>query len=322
MKMQNTVAWRRILVVLPLLSLPACHQPDESEMVGTLERDRIELKVESNEPLLAIHVHDGQKVAIGDLVLDQDPTRAKARLAQKTALRGQAAARLAELERGPRQEAIRESRAQLESLQALTVNAKAEMRRAREVFDKGLSSKAAMDNAEAAWKSASARETAAREALAALLHGTTPEELQQAAAALAAAQAVEKQSELDVERTRIRAPVNGTVDKVLFQLGERPAPGTTVAVLLDNARTFARVYVPEFLRARVRPGMQMLVRVDGLDTELSGRVRWVSSDASFTPYFALTEHDRSRLSYLAEIDLSNAEELPVGVPLVVRPPAE
>lgn len=312
---------RCIFILMPLL-LAACQQADEAQMVGTLERDRIELKVESNEPVIARHVRDGEAVTAGDLVLEQDASRAEARYEQQAALRDQAAARLAELERGPRQEAIRESRAQLESLQALTVNAAAERQRAREVYDKGLSSKSVLDNADAAWKSASAQETAAREALAALLNGTTPEELQQAVAALAAAEAAVAQTALDVERTQIRAPVDGRIDKVLFQLGERPPAGTTVAVLLDSARTFARVYVPEYLKATVRPEMPVRVRVDGLDKELQGRVRWVSADASFTPYFALTEHDRSRLSYLAEIDVEGAADLPVGVPLVALPAAE
>lgn len=312
---------RCLLIMLPLL-LPACQQIDQAAMVGTLERDRIELKVESNEPLVAIHVRDGQPVVAGDLLLEQDATRAQARLAQQTAVRDQAAARLAELERGPRQEAIGESRARLASLQALTVNAAAELQRAQEVFDQGLSSQAVLDGAEAAAKSARAQETAAREALAALLHGTTPEELQQAAAALAAAAAVVQQAAIDVERSRIRAPVAGTIDQVLFQLGERPAAGATVAVLLASARSFARVYVPEYLKSRLRPGMRVEVRVDGLDHSLQGLVRWVSADASFTPYFALTEYDRSRLSYLAEIDLADAAGLPAGVPLAAIAPGE
>jgi HlyD family secretion protein len=115
--------------------------------------------------------------------------------------------------------------------------------------------------------------------------------------------------------------VDGVVDKVLYQLGERPAPGTTIAVLLDSSRTFARVYVPEHLRARVQPGESLQVRVDGVAESFNGRVRWVSADASFTPYFALTQHDRSRLSYLAEIDLEGAADLPSGVPLQADFPA-
>jgi HlyD family secretion protein len=62
--------------------------------------------------------------------------------------------------------------------------------------------------------------------------------------------------------------------------------------------------------------------VDGVDGAFTGRVRWVSSDATFTPYFALTEHDRSRLSYLAEIDIPEAADLPSGVPLQADLPSE
>jgi HlyD family secretion protein len=63
------------------------------------------------------------------------------------------------------------------------------------------------------------------------------------------------------------------------------------------------------------PGDGIDVRVDGVDKIFDGRIRWVSADAAFTPYFALTEHDRSRLSYLAEIDIENAEDLPSGIPV-------
>ena len=92
--------------------------------------------------------------------------------------------------------------------------------------------------------------------------------------------------------------------------------------MLDSSRTFARVYVPETLKAQLQPGDQIDVRLDGVSEIMEGRVRWVSSDATFTPYFALTEHDRSRLSYLAEIDLPGASGLPSGLPLEADFPGE
>ena len=48
--------------LIPVLAtvLVACNNPDETYMVGTLERDRVEISVESNEPIIAIHVQDGQ----------------------------------------------------------------------------------------------------------------------------------------------------------------------------------------------------------------------------------------------------------------------
>ena len=306
-----------IALALAALLLASCERDPETFMVGTLERDRIELKVESSEPIVSIDTRDGQAVAPGDLVITQDPARARQRLEQLAGLRDQAAGRLAELKRGPREETIREARANLEATRVQRSNALADLERTREVFGRGLSSQGQLDRDETAYKTAVAREKAAVEALERLLNGTTVEELQQAEAALAAAEAQVRAAELDLARTRIVAPVAGTIDKVLYQLGERPAAGTTIAVLLDNSRTFARVYVPEPLRARIKPGAALEVRVDGIAEVFEGRVRWISADASFTPYFALTEHDRSRLSYLAEIDLEDAGDLPAGVPLQV-----
>jgi len=307
------------LWLIPILAtvLVACNNADETYMVGTLERDRVEISVESNEPIIAIHVQDGQVLEAGDLILEQDPARLERFLEQQLALRDQAAARLAELQRGPRAETIREARAQLESAQASTKNAAANLVRAREVFDRDLSDQQTLDFAITRAKTTAAAEQAASESLERLLNGTTIEELQQAIASLEAKEAVISQLQLDIERLKIYAPVDGMLDKRLYQLGERPKPGATVGVMLDSARAFARIYVPEPLRSSLQPGKQLDVRVDGNTGSITGTVRWVSADATFTPYFALTEHDRSRLSYLAEIDLPAGSDLPSGVPLEV-----
>jgi HlyD family secretion protein len=315
----------RILLAAVLLFsflVTACDGDKATYMVGTLERDRIDVVVESNEPITAIRVADGQAVNAGDLILEQDTRRAEARLAQQTAQRNQAAARLAELQRGPRQESIREARARLEASRLQQENALAVFKRTQEVFTRGLASKDALDRDRTAYGTAVAQVKADTEVLARLLNGTTVEELDQAVAAVETSEALVAQARLDLDRTRVFAPVAGVVDKVLYRIGERPAPGSTIAVVLDSARTFARVYVPEYLRARATPGKSVSVRVDGQSGTFSGRVRWVSADATFTPYFALTEHDRSRLSYLAEIDIPDAAHLPSGVPLQADFPGE
>lgn len=309
------------LLPVLLLALAACEKNDDTYMVGTLERDRVEVSVESNEPIIAIHVTDGQMLKAGDLILEQDPARLERLLAQQIALRDQTAARLAELVRGPRTETIREARAQLESAQASAKNAAANLERAKEVFARDLSDQQTLDFATTRWKTSVAAEKAASESLERLLNGTTVEELQQATAALKAAEAGITRIELDIERLKIYAPVDGMLDKRLYQVGERPLPGATVGVVLDAARTYARIYVPEALRSSIQPGKQLDVRIDGQDKTLAGTVRWVSADASFTPYFALTEHDRSRLSFLAEVDVPEAGDLPSGVPLEVDFPA-
>ncbi len=309
--------YRHWLLPVMLVALSACDNNDKTFMVGTLERDRVEVSAESNEPIIAIHVSDGQVLKAGDLMFEQDPARLENLLAQQIALEAQSAARLAELERGPRPETIREARAQLESAQASAKNAAANLKRAQDIFDRDLSDQQSLDLATTRRKTAVAAEQAAAESLERLLNGTTVEELQQAAAALEATEAGVARIRLDIERLKIHAPVDGMLDKRLYQIGERPLAGATIGVVLDSSRTYARIYVPETLRSSVQPGRKLDVRIDGQERVFEGTVRWVSADASFTPYFALTEHDRSRLSYLAEVDVPGASSLPSGVPLEV-----
>ena len=124
---------------------------------------------------------------------------------------------------------------------------------------------------------------------------------------------------VDVDRHEIRAPVDGIADSRLFELGERPSPGQPLIILLAGEQPYARVYVPERLRVRIKIGTRAKIYVDGLENAIEGRVRWVASEAAFTPYFALTERDRGRLSFVAKIDITeDRERLPDGVPVEVE----
>jgi len=110
------------------------------------------------------------------------------------------------------------------------------------------------------------------------------------------------------------------VEAIPYKLGERPAAGTPLIVMLADGTPYARVYVPEPLRTQFLPGTHTHIRVDGRDDELNGVVRFVSAEAAFTPYYALTQEDRSRLAYLALIDLdeSAAANVPTGMPVQVE----
>ena len=194
------------------LAAAGCDGQPTDYMVGTLERDRIELKVESDEPILSIHVEDGQRVTAGDLVLVQDPARARARLGQLRGLHEQALARLAELRRGPRVELINEARARFEAATAQRENALVTVQRTREVYARELASAEQLDRDETRYREAVAQETAARETLERLLNGTTVEKLRQAEAAVQAAAAQLESAGLGLARTRLVAPGPGVGD--------------------------------------------------------------------------------------------------------------
>jgi HlyD family secretion protein len=308
---------RYLSIALITLLVGACgDSEDRNSAVGELASDRIELVTETNEPIVRIAVTEGDAVTPGQVLAEQDPSRATARLAEAEAVLGQAQARLDELVRGPRAEKIAAARANVDGATQELEFRQSELERVREVHARGLAAPDLLDRAQAALDNAQAALKLRLAQLEELLTGTTIEELAQAEQAVKQAAARRDAAQIDLERHTIRSPVAGIAESRLFELGERPNPGQPLMIVLAGPQPYARVYVPERLRVHVAAGDAVLVHVDGLDAPVEGRVRWVSSEAAFTPYFALTERDRGRLTYVAKVDLEvDRERLPDGVPV-------
>ncbi|HWP94168.1 MAG TPA: HlyD family efflux transporter periplasmic adaptor subunit [Gammaproteobacteria bacterium] len=292
-------------------------------LAGTLERDRLELVAEVSEPIVEIAVREGEHVMPEQLLLRLDDTRERALRDRARAERDRAAQALAELARGPRPERIAEARARLAGAASRREVARAEYARITALREKNLASDAELERARAEHDAAQAAHDEARAVLAALEAGATREELAQARARLAEAEASLRAQEVRFARLAIRAPRAGTIEALPYEAGERPPAGGVVAVLLADTPVYARVFVPEPLRARLTAGVEAVIRVDGLERVFAGRVRYLASEATYTPYYALTERDRSRLSFVAEIELTEPEAaaLPAGVLVTVDFPA-
>ncbi len=302
------------------VAIAACGDAnDESRIVGQLESDRIEIRSEFFEPIVEIVVTEGQRVSKGDLLLRQDDTRILARIQETEAALAQNQARLDEFIRGPREERIDAGRANVEGAKRELQFRKTEHGRAQQVFERELASPDRLDRAKAALDRAEATLELEEARLQELLSGTTIEELAQAEQAVQQVEARLSSLRVDLERHQPQAPIDGIVDSRLYETGEQPAVGQPMLVLLSGAQPYARIYIPESQRVYVRPGTEARIYVDGLTEPLTGAVRWVSSEAAFTPYFALTEHDRGRLSFLAKVDvLGVSDRLPDGVPVEVE----
>lgn len=308
-----------IYLALAVTALAGCDADNSQRIVGQLASDRIELTAEFAEPVLERHVVEGQSVKADDLIIRQDTARIDAQLREAAAQAGQQEARLAELTRGPRREQIVAARANAEGARGELNFRTLEYKRAVDIFERKLASSESVDSARAALDSAAAQLAVADAQLDELLAGTTVEELRQAEQQLEQTKARIAQLQVDRGRHEIKAPVAGIIDSLLIETGERPQPGQVLAIQLSSRQPYARVYVPEAVRVGITPGSRARIYIDGLDETLTGHVRWISSDAAFTPYFALTEHDRGRLSYVAKIDLDyNGARLPDGVPLTLE----
>ncbi len=308
------------LISLLAVLLSGCGADDASNLVvGELASDRIELAAESAEPIIEILVAEGEVVTTGQILLRQDDARGRLNVAQTQAVLARVEAQLAELVRGPREERIAVARANLDGARRDHDFRRIELQRIQRIFDRELTSRESLDSAQAAFDTAEATLRARRAALDELLSGTTVEEIEQAEQSVREAKARVDQAQIDVDRLTILAPADGIVDTRLFEVGERPQPGQPVMVMLPAMQTHARVYVSEGVRVHLAPGAPAKIFVDGLERPLAGRLRWVSSDPAFTPYYALTERDRGRLSFLAKVDIVEPRDrLPDGVPVEVE----
>lgn len=274
-------AW--LIVLLPVVT--ACSAPTPLPLVGTLERDRIELVAEAQEPIVQIPVHEGQQVEAGQVILQLDTTRYRALTDQALAACNQVKARIA-------------------GDKATLLDAQKSFKRIEALVNKNVRSPADLDAARAALDGARAG-------------------LDADTSALEGAQAALAYARLTLARLTVQAPRAAVVDSLPFHLGERPPAHAVVAVLLATDSAYAQVYVPEPLLTQVRPGLRATIRFDGESRTYAGSVRFVSSDAAFTPYYALNDRDRSRLAYLAKVylDEGNLGELPTGAPVSVDFPA-
>jgi HlyD family secretion protein len=311
---------RALSILFTLLALSACAGDESDVLVGTLERDRLELIAEASEPITAIEVREGDVVTAGMPLLQLDSRTAKARLAEATAAASVAEHRLAELVKGPRAQEIQEARAALASAESSERTAQSEFTRIENLVERRLLSQSQLDNARAQRDTAASLHKQAQARLDLLLEGTRREEIEQAEAELERARAALTEVETSLARHTVVAPRAGKIEALPFKLGERPPAGAPVIVMLADSVPYARVYVPETRRAQIAPGTRVQVSIDGTERVFAGTARFISAQAQFTPYYALTQEDRSRLSYLAEIDLTEPEAraLPSGIPVQVR----
>ena len=315
---------RWLLVALVLVGLAGCDQQDSPlPIVGTLERDRLELVAEAQERIVEVMVTEGERVQKDQPLVRLEASVYEAQLEEARAARQRAEQRHAELVRGPRRERIQEARARLDGAADKLETERREYERIQKLVDDEVVTASDLDRAFAARQVALANHDRAAADLAELLDGTTPEELGQSQAALAETEAAVRRLELIADRLLIQAPRDGIIDALPYKLGERPPAGASVVVMLADTAPYVRLYVPEPLRARVSAGLEAQVTIDGVDRIYPGTVRYVASEASFTSYYSLTQRDRSRFSYVAEITLTaeEARDLPTGLAVEVDFPS-
>ena len=109
-----------------------------------------------------------------------------------------------------------------------------------------------------------------------------------------------------IGKTRISAPIDGTVLAKAVEAGEFVQPGRTVAVLVDLTRVELKVFIPEKDIGKITLGEKARVRVDAFPDQLfEARVTRVDQRAQFTPRDIHMPEERVRMVFGVTLNLDN-----------------
>ncbi len=219
------------------------------------------------------------KVAVGDVVSAGDVLALMDSLPQLEGAVETAEANLAVSEAALLQtrEVIRASRSEAEAslarAEATEAAAQAELTRTTELMERGVTTRAALDNAIARANEATRDVEKSRATLSRYADGSgqARADIAVAEANLAAARASLAQARRDLEQAYVRAPSSGTVLDIHVQAGERPE-SDGILDLGDTSQMTVEAEVYQTLIGKVAIGDPATVTADALPQALTGRV--------------------------------------------------
>jgi multidrug resistance efflux pump len=274
------------------LLLSSCSHSNTTSVSGTIEADDVRVGSRYGGRVLKLSAQEGDSLTNGQLIAELDAAELPAR-------RDRAAARLAELEAGPRKQEIAAAKADWEAQLADLDLAHTNASRSEELFARNTVSATERDQSVSRANLLEKTAASAKSRYDLLLAGTRPEQIAQARADLA---------ELDTQLAEMKvfAHSDCTLEVLSVKVGDVLAPNQPVATLI-LPHIWVRVFVPETWLAHIKVGDTAKVRVDGyLGRDFSGVVEQVAREAEFTPRNVQTVEERVKQVFGIKVRLDNS----------------
>lgn len=307
------------LILLAAGLLAGCGADGPAPFSGYVETEPVRVASPVAGRLLELPVRRGQDVKAGAplFVLEQTAEQAGVREAQARV--AQAEAQAQDLGKGGRPDELAAARAALAQARAALVQSESDLKRQRELAQSGFISPSGLTAVQARRDADAARVRQLEAELRVAELGGRSDARAAAGAQTDAARAALARSAWTLDQKTVVAPAAARVDDTLFRVGEWVPAGAPVVSLLQPGAVKLRFYVPEPVLAQVRPGTRVLARCDGCAQPVAATVRYVASQAEFTPPVVYSEKQRQRLVFLVEAwpEPADGARLPAGLPVDV-----
>jgi multidrug resistance efflux pump len=290
---------------------------------GTVEGSRREtpLQFEISGRLKSVHVHEGDWVEMGDVLAELDPESFELRIREAEARLKVACSERDRLMNGASQESRTVLKSDVAAAEVLVREAESQLARARQLAHRNAISTQEQDEFRYKYEKVAAQLQAIRARWEEVEAPVRQDDLNVAQAKVALAEAVVRQEQNTLEKTRLRSPISGIVLNVAAEAGELVGPSDDrhFVTVVNRDVTHIRAYVEEIDALSVKAGQKAVVTADGEPGKLfEGTVQSCSPHVR-PKWFRL--HKPGELTDLrvreVVIELPHGDDLVVGLPVEV-----
>jgi HlyD family secretion protein len=294
---------------------------------GRIEGDTIIIASKQAGRIHSVHVHEGDPVEAGQVLVELDDRAARARVAEAESSKATADARAAqsraeyevlcaEVPHGIRaaKAALAASEAALQQAQASERQAERDRQRYSTLAESDSVGWETAEQAALRWdlarnqvNAASAAVDQARQSLANAEIGPTRiaakrAQLESSEAGARAAEARLHEAQSVLADLTVTSPADGAVTMRLADVGEVVNAGTPLLEVVNLDQLYLEVFVPEVEIGKVRLGLPARVYLDAFpDTPFAAEVRNIAARAEFTPKEIQTANERVNLVYAVKV---------------------
>ena len=281
--------------------LAACSKSPAPDAYGNFEANEVVVSAQASGQLRVFTAVEGNRLAAGTIVGLVDTTQLYLERAQSIAQREATEARATA------------AGGQIGVYEAQLVIARRALDRTRRLADQKAATVLQLDQAERDYRTLVAQIQAARA------------QQQSVAKDVVSSAAHVAQLRDRISKSQIANPETGTVLATYAKAGEIVQPGQPLYRIANLDTLILRAYVAERQLASLTIGQRVQVHVDRGDGTLLtmvGIVRWVASQAEFTPTPVQTRDERTDLVYAVKVHVANPRGfLKIGMPADLDIPA-
>lgn len=286
---------KSFLYVTMAIIASSCHSKPDYDATGIFEATTVTVSAETNGKILSFDISEGDSVKAGQRVAIIDTTLLVLQYKQLQSRQSSTESSSPDIA------------AQAASLRSQIAHQQNECERIARLLADGAATQKQSDDADAALRTLRAQLDGLLSTL-----GKNRSSISDNAVAL---QYQKEQIGEQIQKSRISAPITGTVLAKYAEAGEYASPGRPLFKVADLNDIYLRSYFTANQLADLKIGQKVTVIADfgGEEQfEYPGRITWIAQESEFTPKSIQTNDTRANLVYAVKIAVKNDGRLKLG----------